>query len=159
MTHPAPIELREGHVGDVDEMMVSMDEAFDPEFGEAWNRAQCLGLLGLPGVWLTLARQAEMPVGFALNRIVFEEAELLLLGVRPGFRRQGVGRALLDRSLAVAARSGALRLHLEVREGNNARVLYEGAGFSQIGCRRSYYRGRDGKMFDALTLGCSVSGR
>lgn len=159
MTTRTAIELREGDAGDLDEMMVTMDEAFDSAFGEAWNRAQCLGILGLPGVWMTLARHGDAPVGFALNRVVFDEAELLLLGVRPGFRRQGVGRALLDRSIAMAGALGARRIHLEVREGNEARLLYDSAGFSQIGCRRSYYRGRDGKLFDALTLACSVDRR
>lgn len=155
----AKIELREGDVADLDEMMVSMDEAFDAAFGEAWNRAQCLGILGLPGVWLTLARRGGEPVGFALGRIVFEEAELLLLGVRPAFRRLGIGRALVDRFMATAKTLGARRVHLEVREGNDARLLYDAAGFSQIGRRRGYYRGRDNKLFDALTLACSVDGR
>ena len=159
MTSGTDTELREGDVGDLDEMMISMEEAFDARFGEAWNRAQCLGILGLPGVWLTLARRDGEPVGFALSRVVLEEAELLLLGVRPAYRRQGIGRVLLERSLAMARALGARRVHLEVREGNNARLLYDAAGFSQIGRRPSYYRGVDGKLFDALTLACSVDGR
>lgn len=154
-----PLELSEADAANLDEMMVVMDEAFDPSFGEAWNPAQCLGILGLPGVWLTLARRGAEPIGFALSRIVFEEAELLLLGVRPVFRGQGVGRALLDRTLAIARALGARRVHLEVREGNSARLLYDGAGFLQIGRRRGYYRGQDGKLFDALTLACSVNER
>jgi len=159
MTTRTKIELREGDVGDLDEMMVTMGEAFDHAYGEAWNRAQCLGILGLPGVWLTLASQGDEPVGFALNRILFDEAELLLLGVRPAFRRQGAGRALLDRSIAMAGALGANRLHLEVREGNDARLLYDAAGFTQVGRRLGYYHGGDGKLFDALTLSCSVDRR
>jgi ribosomal-protein-alanine N-acetyltransferase len=159
MSSSTEIDLREGDVGDLDEMMVTMDEAFDAEFGEAWSRAQCLGILGLPGVWLTLARREGQPVGFALTRIIFEEAELLLLGVRPAFRQQGIGRALLDRTSAKARSLGARRLHLEVREGNRARRLYDNAGFTQIGGRRGYYRGKDGQLFNAATLACSLDER
>lgn len=151
-----PLELREADAAHLDEMMVVMDEAFDPAFGEAWNPAQCLGILGLPGVWLTLARRGAEPVGFALSRIVFDEAELLLLGVRPAYRHQGAGRALLDHMIEKAGALGASRVHLEVREGNEALHLYEGASFSQIGSRRGYYRGRDGQLFDALTLAFSL---
>ena len=156
MTIHAEIQLREGDAADLDEMMMTMDEAFDAAFGEAWSRAQCLGILGLPGVWLTLARQDNEPVGFALSRIIFEEAELLLLGVRPSFRGRGIGRALLDRSSAKAGSLGARRLHLEVREGNRARLLYDAAGFTQVGSRKGYYRGENGQLFNAATLAYSL---
>ena len=156
MTMILPLELSEADATSLDEVMLVMDEAFDPAFGEAWSPAQCLGILGLPGVWLTMARRGTEPAGFALSRIVFDEAELLLLGVRPAFRRQGVGRALLHHMIEVAGSSGASRVHLEVREGNEALHLYDGAGFSQIGRRRAYYRGRDGQLFDALTLAFSL---
>lgn len=156
MTRESRIELREGGLADIDEMMVTMGEAFDPAFGEAWNAAQCLGILGLPGVWLTLARKGGKPVGFALNRVIFDECELLLLGVRPAFRRQGIGRALLEHSRGGAAARGARRIHLEVREGNGALGLYAQAGFARIGRRRGYYRGVDGQLYDALTLACPI---
>jgi ribosomal-protein-alanine N-acetyltransferase len=150
------ITLGEGSSRDLEEMMVTMDEAFDVAFGEAWTRPQCLGILDLPGVWLTLARHGGQPAGFALNRLVIDEAELLLIGVRPAFRREGTGRMLLDRSMKIAATLGAHRIHLEVRDGNQALHLYRTAGFVEIGRRRAYYRGKDGVLFDALTLGCSL---
>lgn len=156
MTTDTRIELRDGTVADLDEMMVTMGEAFDTAYGEAWSRAQCLGILGLPGVWLTLARREEEPLGFALTRVIFEEAELLLLGVRPAFRRNGIGRMLLESASEKARSLGARRLHLEVREGNHARLLYDGAGFSQIGTRRAYYRGKDRQLFNAATLACPL---
>ena len=148
----AGLELREGGAADVGEVMQVMDDAFHPAFGEAWTRAQCLGILDLPRVWLTLARHDDEPAGFALSRIIVDEAELLLLGVRQSFRRRGIGRALIERGLAVAATAGARRLHLEVRDGNDALGLYMGSGFCEVGRRRGYYRGRDGQLFDALSL-------
>jgi len=69
---------------------------------------------------MLLARCGDRPAGFALARAVVDEAELLLLAVRPEHRRVGIGSALLD-AVTVAARArGAVRLHLEMRENNPA---------------------------------------
>ena len=64
---------------------------------------------------------------------------------------------LLDAFIARAVERGARRLHLEVREGNHAVKLYDEAGFTQVGRRRNYYSGRDGQIYDALTLARIVS--
>ncbi len=59
---------------------------------------------------------------------------------------------LLDQFLDQARDSGAGRVHLEVREGNPAVIMYRRAGFSFAGRRPKYYHGRSGGEFDALTL-------
>jgi [ribosomal protein S18]-alanine N-acetyltransferase len=153
MSSLAPaLALREGGQADLGEVMTSMVEAFAPEYGEAWTAAQCGGILPLPGVRLTLAKLGTVPAGFALARVVAGEAELLLLAVRPRFRRSGIGNALLDAIVAFAREAGAAHLHLEMRDGNPALRLYRTAGFAQIGRRPRYYRGADGRLIDALTL-------
>ncbi|UAK26428.1 GNAT family N-acetyltransferase [Sphingomonas nostoxanthinifaciens] len=132
--------------------MTVMECAFDPAFGEAWNRGQCLGILSLPDVWLSLATQADTPIGFALSRLLVDDAELLLLAVAPDARGQGAGAALIERTAGIAATRGAERLLLEVRDGNAALGLYTRTGFGPIGRRQGYYRGVDGRSHDALTL-------
>lgn len=151
MNHPPPM-LRRGSIYDLDEAMTVMNEAFEAEFGEAWTKAQCAGIMGLPGVWLTLARLNDSPAGFSLARIVADEVELLLLGVRPIWRRRGVAAALLRAIDADAASRGGAKIHLEVRADNPAHALYEAAGFSVAGRRKGYYVGEGGQLFDALTL-------
>jgi ribosomal-protein-alanine N-acetyltransferase len=146
------VRLSEGGILDLDAVMAVMDASFDPAFGEAWTAPQCAGLLPMPGVWLSLARDRDATLGFALGRIIAGEAELLLLAVRRDARREGLGRLLLQRFLLVAGTRGAERLHLEVREGNQAVGLYASAGFGEVGRRRNYYRGADGQAYDALTL-------
>ncbi len=143
-----------GEVGPeaIDGIMEVMEQAFDGGFGEAWNRGQCLGILGLPGVWMTLERDDDGARGFALARVTLDEAELLLIAVKPAFRGQGVGARLLDEVIRSAARRGASRIHLEVRDGNDALRLYSSSGFQQVGRRRGYYTGSHGQTYDALTL-------
>ncbi|HEY1145334.1 ribosomal protein S18-alanine N-acetyltransferase [Allosphingosinicella humi] len=148
----APVSIVPGTALDLDAVMRVMEESFDPAFGEAWTSAQCAGLLPLPGVWLSLAKRGDEVLGFALSRIVLDEAELLLLAVRPKGQRQGIGQLLLDRFVLEATRRGATHLHLEVRDGNHAIELYMRSGFSEAGRRYNYYNGRDGQLRDALTL-------
>jgi ribosomal-protein-alanine N-acetyltransferase len=144
--------VSEGGAADLDAVMRVMEDSFDPAFGEAWTAPQCAGLLPMAGVWLSLARRGDEVVGFALARIVGDEAELLLLAVGRSSQGKGVGQMLLERFGVVATSKGAEQLHLEVREGNHAVSLYSRNGYREVGRRRNYYNGRDGQLFDALTL-------
>lgn len=154
---PGEITVAEGGILDLDAVMSVMDDSFDPSYGEAWTAPQCAGLMPMPGVWLSLARVGRDVVGFSLARVVADEAELLLLAVRRGGQRRGIGHLLLDRFISVAASRGAERLHLEVREGNHAVKLYSRSGFVEVGRRKHYYSGRDGQVYDALTLARRVT--
>ena len=145
------IELRTGGVADLALVDSIMKAAFDPRFGEAWTRNQCLGILALPGVSLTMAALDGMPAGFALCRLAADEAELLLLATVPALRRRGVASALLRSVIADSVAEGARKLHLEVREGNDAIKLYQGTAFIKVGERRDYYRGTTGQSFHAFT--------
>lgn len=153
MTH---FEIREATTADIDDVMAVMNDAFDPRFGEAWNAGQCLSMMSLPGTFLLIARNGGKPVGFALNRQIVDEVELLLLAVATADRRQGTARRLIDAVRQFALERGASRVHLEVRDNNPAYFLYVNAGFSLVGRRVGYYRGADGEAFDALTLSCSL---
>ena len=148
----AAIGLREGDIRDLDKVDRIMGDAFDHRWGEAWTRNQVIGILAVPGVWLTISESDGRAVGFALTRGVLDEAELLLLAVAPNIRRRGVGKALLRSVLADCAHRKIASLHLEVRSGNDAIKLYTNAGFSKIGERRDYYRGNEGQTYSALTL-------
>jgi len=146
------VELRQGGVADLATVEALMAEAFDPRFGEAWTRNQCVGIFALPGVWLTMATLDGAPAGFALSRKVADEVELLLLATAPASRRRGVAAALLRSVIADSIAAGAITLHLEVREGNEAIKLYRGTGFVKVGERRNYYRGSSGQSFHAFTF-------
>jgi ribosomal-protein-alanine N-acetyltransferase len=149
--------LAAGASVDLDAVVEIMNAAFDERFGEAWTRSQCAGILPMPGVRLVIARlDSGQAAGFSLHRTIADEAELLLLAVAPECRRQGIGRMLLNEFMEHAANSGLGRVHLEVREGNPAVIMYRSVGFSVAGRRRKYYRGRFGGEFDALTLSRNV---
>lgn len=143
---------------DIDRIMAVMEAAFDPAFGEAWNRRQVSDALVLPNTHYLLAsadgghpREDQEAAGFLMSRGAADEEELLLIAVRPEHRGKGVGSALLQRFFAAAEARGASRLFLEMRDGNPAESLYRRTGFEPVGRRRNYYRGAAGGPLDAIT--------
>jgi ribosomal-protein-alanine N-acetyltransferase len=143
-SHPGPAAaLVEAGARDAPALAALHAGAFPP--GEAWGAdALCL-MLELPGAFGLQAPGA----GFILARIAADEAEVLTLAVAPAARRRGLGAALLEGAMALAAARGAAMAFLEVSTANAAGLaLYEAAGFREVGRRRRYYA--DGS--DALVL-------
>jgi ribosomal-protein-alanine N-acetyltransferase len=143
---------------DIDRIMAVMEAAFDPAYGEAWNRRQVSDSLVLPNTHYLLAgadgghpKRDEEASGFLMSRGAADEEELLLIAVRPEYRGRGVGSALLQRFIDAAEARGATRLFLEMRDGNPAESLYLRAGFIPVGRRRNYYRGAAEGPLDAIT--------
>ena len=90
----------------VDRIMAVMDAAFDPAYGEAWNRRQITDALVLPSTHALIldpsgqlipetaypgaqSAAAQTPAGFVLSRHGADEEELLLIAVAPEYRRNG----------------------------------------------------------------------
>ena len=145
-------------IDDVDRIMAVMETAFDPAFGEAWNRRQVEDALTFGNChYLLIGPDGEMPpqdtaVGFSLSRHGFGEEELLLFAIDPAHRRKGLGQKLLEYFAASARSRKAERLLLEMRRGNPAEHLYRSFGFAPIGERPKYYRALDGNRIDAITF-------
>jgi ribosomal-protein-alanine N-acetyltransferase len=93
--------------------------------------------------------QGAVAAGLLIARKAADEAEILTFGVAPSCRRMGLGRALLQRAIAVLAASGAKRLYLEVEDGNEAALtLYRALGAVPVGRRSGYYEhGADASIF------------
>ena len=145
------VTIARGSADDLESVMTVMSAAFSDEYGEAWTRSQCSGILPMPGVKLALAKDADSIVGFSLYRTIAGDSELLLLAVAPDSQGDGIGRTLLRHFIEDSKADGATAIHLEVRDGNPAVKLYEHAGFERSNRRRNYYRGRGGQ-YDALTF-------
>jgi ribosomal-protein-alanine N-acetyltransferase len=80
---------------------------------------------------------APVLVGYVVALLLGVEAEIADLAVAPAARRRGIGRVLLERTLADLTERGVDVVFLEVRESNSAaRALYESRGFVGVGRRR-----------------------
>ena len=136
----------------LDLIMAVMETAFEPAFGEAWNRRQVEDALLLGHCQYGLAMAGPDCAGFYLARNGFGEVELLLLAVDPQHRRRGYARQLLEDLAAYARDRNAERLLLEMRDGNPAEHLYRQFGFEAVGARKNYYKLAEGQRGDAITF-------
>ncbi len=76
-------------------------------------------------------------------------AHIVTIDVAPGFRRRGVGRALMEEIEARMMARGKARLRLEVAVDNSAAyAFYLGLGYSAVGRIARYYLG----SIDAISM-------
>lgn len=78
--------------------------------------------------------------GFFLARSLFDNLEILKVGVYPEFQNQGIGTRLMETAYAEGIRRGCRRCFLEVRKSNqNAIRFYYRHNFRIAGTRLNYY--------------------
>ena len=78
--------------------------------------------------------------GYGCFWFIADEGQLLNIGVRPSFRKKGIGALLLEAGLMEAARRHMNTLFLEVRVSNEeAQRLYKNHGFEVLGLRKGVY--------------------
>ena len=109
-----------------------------------WTPKRMLGAIKHADTVALIAERETRILGFALMRFGEETAHLNLLAVKPAYRRQGIGRALvawLEESCSVA---GVLEILLEVRAQNQAaRRFYRELGYTELGRVDNYYCGQE----------------
>lgn len=150
MTRPAVVAAGPGDLERLSELQATC-------FLEPWGAKSLAKTLSLPGAFALLLRDTtaagRISAGFAVVQMASDQADLLSFGIIPGQRRRGLGRRLLDGTLARAAAGGAGSMFLEVAEDNLAAIaLYSGHGFEIIGRREGYYRDAAGRRVAAITM-------
>jgi ribosomal-protein-alanine N-acetyltransferase len=122
-------------------------------FGHAWSAEEFAALLAERTVFAVGVRRGRRLAGFVLVRVVADEAEILTIAVRRGFRRRGLGRMLMEEALRRLHRAGASACFLEVDRGNAPAVaLYRSLGYAVAGERRNYYRSAASEDGTALVM-------
>ena len=142
------VELQEATNADLPEVLALERSCYrDP-----WPASAFSALPDNSRVFFRVTRDEEngSVIGYVIAWFVMDEGELANLAVAPGYRRRGIGSALLDATLTDASARGVGQLYLEVRESNHAaRRLYASRKFEEVGRRKQYYRS---PQEDALIL-------
>lgn len=109
-------------------------------FSAPWDEASLKSELENPlSLWL-VALQGDRVAGYVGSQTVLGESDMMNLAVRPEFRRQGLGRQLVN-ALIFELEEDSHCLLLEVRQSNEGAIaLYQGLGFRQVGRRPNYYK-------------------
>jgi ribosomal-protein-alanine N-acetyltransferase len=91
-------------------------------------------------------------VAYGIVSYVVGEAELLNICVHPKHQGKGLAKTLLNHLIVHATQKDNHEMFLEVRESNApAQYLYEKLGFNEIGRRKNYYPGKNGRE-DAILM-------
>lgn len=112
---------------------------------DAWSTAQFKEeLSGVPRnrYYIVALNESGAIVGYAGIFTPDEgiDADIHTLTVAPEYRRQGIGRGMLDELITWALSRNCPAVFLEVRELNDqAHPLYLSAGFAPISRRNNYY--------------------
>ena len=109
-------------------------------FTDPWSRAQFAQDLENPLARYWVALDHQKIAGYGGLWQVCGEGQIINIAVRPEYRRQGLGRQIMEQMIAFGRQNGLFEMTLEVRESNlPARALYTACGFIQVGARPGYY--------------------
>jgi ribosomal-protein-alanine acetyltransferase len=142
----APFRIRPAAVADA-AAMVAIERRC---FSDPWSETAFREALASDLTFALVAEVRRGTAGYLIGREAAGSGEILNLAVDPGFRRRGLGGALLEDGLIAFRRRRASEVFLEVRESNHsAQALYLARGFRPVGQRAAYYRN---PREDALVL-------
>jgi ribosomal-protein-alanine N-acetyltransferase len=122
-------------------------------FPRYWNRQAFTDFFAVKDTFALLVEEGDRAIAMMVCRVTFDQADVLTLAVLPAFRRRGIAKMLVEKTLDSCKECGAKKLFLEVEDGNIAALkLYENAGFKNISRRKLYYQQLDGSLTDALVM-------
>lgn len=97
-----------------------------------------------PDTEVMVAERDGEIVGFAILQLGWDDAHLVLLGVKPSMRRQGLGASMVRWLEELARTAGIQEVHLEVRAPNvSARRFYRSLGYNEGELLPGYYEGQE----------------
>jgi ribosomal-protein-alanine N-acetyltransferase len=122
-----------------------------------WSRGNFIDSMATGYTLQRLCDDDGRLLGYFVAMAGVDELHLLNLTVAPEVQGQGHARHMLDELAALALRSGARQVWLEVRESNaRARAVYLRYGFRQLGERRGYYPAAHGRREDAVVMSLAL---
>jgi len=119
------------------EAIATMESAV---FSDAWTAKSIEDTYNQPQAFIVTAELDGKVAGYCIVYFVLDEGEIARIAVDNCFRRQGVGRKLLEQVERTCKEKGIIRLMLDVRESNeSARAFYKSLGFEEDGVRKNFY--------------------
>lgn len=87
-----------------------------------------------------IAKVDGKTVGYGGMYTVLDEGYVTNIGVLPQYRKQGIGKKIVNKLIDFSIEKGLTFLSLEVRVSNVAAInLYSSFGFEEIGKRKNFY--------------------
>ncbi len=133
----ADIIIRFGEEKDISEMAEIEQECF----AVPWSQdALSYDMLDNHMAVYFVAEKDEKVVGYVGIWRIMDECHINNVAVKPAFRREHIGSALIEAMLDYCKEGNLVAQTLEVRESNEPAIgLYSKYGFSSAGIRKGYY--------------------
>jgi ribosomal-protein-alanine N-acetyltransferase len=135
-----PARIRKMTVADLPQVMEIENQAFSNPWSLEMVKKE------LVQAWSTvLLLEEHTPAGWAVRAfsifwLVADEVHILNVAAHRDYRRQGIGRRIMEASLHTGREHRCRLATLEVRRGNVAAInLYTSLGFRAVGLRPRYY--------------------
>ena len=120
-------------------------------FDSPWSEKDYIEMKQIPffNGWLLTVSEKYF-VGILAFNIIFQELEILRLGISNSWRRKGLAKLMLDRIELFSRENKIISIFLEVHFSNNSAIsLYLKKGYKEVGRRRNYFQRPSG---DAILL-------
>jgi len=122
----------------------------------SWTPGRVAASVRSSNTIVVVARAPDRIAGFGIMRYGDDEAHLDLFGVGHDYRREGLGRRLVEWLEKPALVAGISAVFLEVRASNlGAQAFYERLGYRKLAHLAHYYQGRESAIRMGRELGCS----
>lgn len=109
-------------------------------FHAPWSENALREELG-KGLFLVAEDEHQTVCGYVGCQTVLDEGYITNVAVAPDFRRQGIGRLLIQTLTERATQEKLAFVTLEVRASNDPAIaLYTAAGYEPVGRRKNFYR-------------------
>ena len=134
---------------DLEEILAMEKECFG---AQAWTREMVINDFERRSSYILCRSDQDEYIGYLCILELDTECEILRLGVRKNFRKQGYAKSLLEFLFDHCINTKKEKIYLEVSSENAVAIkLYENLGFNCINIRKNYYKqGDDARIYIKL---------
>lgn len=153
------VEFIDKHVDELSELLIQVVEddasiGFLPPLQLSDANKYWLNVLN-PEVFLYVAKINNQIVGSVQLQLCTKlngghRAEIAKLMTHPNYRRNGIGRSLMNKAEERAKKEGRSLLVLDTREGDPSNLLYSSIGYIQAGKIPYYAKSANGELHSTV---------
>ena len=130
--------IRKAASGDIINLLELESQLFSPPYSEADLHRE---IFDNPYSSFYVLEENQKILGFFIIWVLFNQAQIIQLGVKKAFQGQGIANRLMSEILTLAKDNDCESISLEVRVSNKPAIaLYTKHGFENVATRKDYYR-------------------
>ena len=110
-------------------------------FSDPWSLSSFIDVVNENFEYAIVYETDDEIIGYAVLQTLVDEAHLINIAVKKGFRHKGIGKEILSFLIEHFREKNYMRMFLDVRVSNKSAVkLYESMGFKNIYRQKSLYQ-------------------